>query len=447
MRPHLLIFLFIITLWSLSLYFYNNPALMDSLGWLKAAVSLTIIVVFSLFCFIILASNKSFRKFKIPLAIATMLSLVIILALFIDYPLSIKTYLINLSPQANVFLLFLFIYIGLGVAILFERAFPGSTSDRLRVNYTLIAFAVFVIVTTIIYLFVPLVRGLGEYLWLGPLFTAIFPLFFIFGYYLIKKSGKESKREKEAERLTQEWEKLNRAKEQFLLSLQHHLRTPLTPFKIYLERILDGTYGREENPVIKEKLIEMKQLANTLYSMIESLLDIQALRLGKEVLNLEDCQVDNLIKSVIEELKPQAEQKGLYLVFESAEPSTTADRKIPTMKIDKKRVREALWNLIDNAIKYTRKGGVAVKLKIENLKLKIIVSDTGIGMTKEEIADFLRGELFKRGEEAKKLYGPGRGIGLTIATEFIKAQGGRIWAESEDQGKGTTFWIELPVKR
>jgi len=146
-------------------------------------------------------------------------------------------------------------------------------------------------------------------------------------------------------------------------------------------------------------------------------------------------------------LKPQAGQRGLYLVFESAEPPTVTDGKLPMVKVDKKRTREAIWNLIDNAIKYTKKGGITIKSKIENLKLKITVSDTGIGMAKEQIDDFLKGRLFERGEEAKKLYGPGRGIGLTIAVEFIRAQGGRIWAESEGQGKGTTFCIELPIEK
>jgi len=441
MKLHLLIFVFIITLWSLSLYFYNNPVLMDILAWIKITISLTIIAVFALFCFIIV-SKGFLEKFKIPLVIVAILCLAIILALVINYPLGTKSYLMSLGPQALTFLLLLFVYAGLGATILFERILPSSAPNHLQTIYTLIAFAVFITAIAVIYIFLPLIAGTKEYLWLGPSSTGIFLLFFILGHYLIKKTGEESKKKEEAERLTEEWKKLAQAKDQFLLSLQHHLRTPLTPFKIYLERILDGTYGREENPVIKEKLIEMKKLTDNLYSLVESLLDIQELRVGKKALNLEDCQIEDLIKSIIEELKAQAEQKGLYLIFEPAE-----QKKLTILKADKKRTREVLWNLIDNAIKYTKKGGVTIKLKIENLKLKIIVSDTGIGMTKEEMKDFLRGELFIRGEEAKKLYGLGRGIGLAIAVEFIKAQGGKIWAESEGQGKGTTFWIELPIEK
>jgi len=442
MKLHFLIFALIITLWSVSLYFYNNPVLFDVFEWLKITVSLTIIIIFELFYFIIAISNVSLKKFKIPLIISSIFGIAIILALFLNDSFAIKSYLMAFHPQSAIFLLLLFIYAALGAAILFEKSLKSSLISHSRAIYTLVGFGVFIIAITVLYVFLPLIAGLREYFWLGPVFALIFLLFFILGYYLIKKFQEESAKRKEAEKLVEEWEKLTRAKDQFLLSLQHHLRTPLTPIKGYLEKILEGTYGREENPVIKEKLIEMKKLADTLYSLIESLLDIQELRMGKKVLNLEDCQIENLIEGIIEELKPQAEQKGLYLKYE---PLTRTGGRGPKMKLDKKRIGEAIWNLIDNAIKYTNRGGVTIRLKIKDQKLNIEVADTGIGMEKKEIDYFLQGKLFERSEEAKKLYGPGRGIGLSIVIEFIKAHGGKIWAESEGWGKGTTFWIELPT--
>jgi signal transduction histidine kinase len=248
----------------------------------------------------------------------------------------------------------------------------------------------------------------------------------------------EAKRRKEIERILKEERELAEAKDQFILAIQHHLRTPLGPVRGYLERILDGTYGKEENPVIKEKLVEIKKLVDNLYSLVEALLDIQELKLKKEKLDLKECQIENLIESVVEELLPFAQEKGLYLKYEKS--------RLPTIKADKKRIREAIWNLVDNAIKYTRSGGVKISTKIENEKLKIIVSDTGIGMEKEELERFLEGKIFERGREAKKMYGPGKGIGLTLAVEFVKAHGGRILAKSEGFGKGSTFWIELPIK-
>jgi two-component system phosphate regulon sensor histidine kinase PhoR len=187
--------------------------------------------------------------------------------------------------------------------------------------------------------------------------------------------------------------KIGSGKRPILIFSSTPSQNPNYPLKGYLERILEGTYGREENPVIKEKLIEMKKLADTLYSLIESLLDVQELRIGKKTLNLEDCQIGNLIESIVEELKPEAEQKGLYLMFERVP--------LPTLKLDKKRVREAIWNLVDNAIKYTNRGGVTIGVKSQKSKVIVKITDTGIGMEKGEIDYFLQGRLFERGEGPK----------------------------------------------
>ncbi|KPJ73618.1 hypothetical protein AMJ48_00055 [Parcubacteria bacterium DG_74_1] len=181
MRLHLLFFISIITLWSLSLYFYNNPVLLDALEWLKIAVSLAIVVFFALFCFIIIASKSSLKKFKIPLVIVGILVLAIILALFVEDPLGIKNYLRDLSPEAIILLLFLFIYTGLGIAILFERTLPSSIADHLQTIYVLIAFGLFVIAITVIYFFIPLITESREYLLAGPPIDGYFSFIFYFG--------------------------------------------------------------------------------------------------------------------------------------------------------------------------------------------------------------------------------------------------------------------------
>jgi len=274
---------------------------------------------------------------------------------------------------------------------------------------------------------------------------SIFVLFCIFGYLLIRATYREIKRKEEAEKLAlqeralrEEAERLSRAKDQFILSIQHHLRTPLTPVMGYLSMILEGIFGEIKNKKIKEKLIAMQKSVNVLHKLMEDLLDINQLRVGKKILSLEKVNLEEIIKEVIEELEPQAKEKGLYIKFKK--------EILPEMKLDRMRIKEAIFNLLDNAIKYTQKGGVEINCKLENAKCKIEIKDTGIGMTKEEIENFLRGTLFERGKEAKKAWGPGRGIGLAIAIEFIKAHGGKIIAQSEGRNKGTTFIVELPLK-
>jgi len=385
------------------------------------------------------------------------------------------------------FLLF-FLYGAWGGIILFERFIKRDDIKHLQAVAILIGFGIFLTLIGLIYVFLPLITGTNKYLWLGPLTslllvgfaalvltdflktklvwissliivtgigllvllfltpglnlkiltTAIFLLFCTVGCCLIKATYKELQTKKETEKLIRESKELAKAKDQFILSLQHHLRTPLVPIKGYLEAILEGVYGREENPVIRKKLIETKKMADALYSLIESLLDIYEIKMEKKVLNLEKCKIESLIKGIVEELKPEAERKGLYLKFEP-------EKKLPEIKLDRLKMREAIWNIVDNAIKYTTRGGVTITAKIEGRKLKIGVFDTGIGMEKEEIERFSKGILFERGEEAKKMYGPGRGIGLSIAEEFVRAHGGRILIKSEGRGKGTTFFIELPI--
>ena len=239
--------------------------------------------------------------------------------------------------------------------ILFEKMLKTADIEHLQIKSILMGFGVFITFIVIFNAFIPLISG-KNFSWVNSALSSLLTIFIAFtisryyllksktiwlelsigamgailltlpflmpdyrlkiltavvfssfsflGYYLIKIIREESKKREEVEKIMKEWEKLNLAKDQFVLSFQHHLRTPLVPIKGYLEMILKGTYGREENPVIKEKLIEIKKLADTLYSLIEDLLDIQELRVGKKILNLEDCQVDNLIESVIEELKP-----------------------------------------------------------------------------------------------------------------------------------------------
>jgi len=481
---HFLASVLILTFWSLFLHFYHSQFGLNQSQWLKVITLLTIVFIFELLFFIIAVSKKPLKDFKGFLITFVLLVTIVILAFFFNGRMSA----VVSSPPLTTFFLCLFIYGAWLGMILFEKMLKAADIEHLQIKSILMGFGVFITFIVIFNAFIPLISG-KNFFWVNSALSALLTIFIAFtisrqslfkskairlefsigamgailltlpflipdyrlkiltavvfssfsylGYYLIKIIREESKKREEVERIMKEWEKLNLAKDQFVLSFQHHLRTPLVPIRGYLEMILKGTYGREENPVIKEKLFEIKKLADTLYSLIEDLLDIQELRIGKKILNLEDCQVDNLVESIIEELKLSADEKGLYLNFEK----TT----IPAIKLDKKRIREAIWNLVDNAIKYTKEGGVVIATRIEDEKLKIIVSDTGIGMEKEEADYFLKGQLFERGEEAKRLYGPGRGIGLNLAIEFVKAHGGRIWAESKGKGKGSTFLVEIPI--
>jgi len=119
--------------------------------------------------------------------------------------------------------------------------------------------------------------------------------------------------------------------------------------------------------------------------------------------------------------------------------------RIPMIKADYAKLREAIYNIVNNGIKYTEKGGITIFLKMKNKRLKIMIQDTGIGIGGKEINSLFE-KTFERSKGAQKLYTLGRGIGLYISSSIIKAHNGKIWAESSGENSGSTFYIELPIK-
>jgi signal transduction histidine kinase len=299
--------------------------------------------------------------------------------------------------------------------------------------------------------------------------TLIFLLFLIFGYYLIKATHEEAKRREEAERLAREKERLAEqfqvvaiqsmafkrtaeeiagreralrkkterlisAREQFLLSAQHYFRTPLSSLIGLLDLMLTGYYGKEKLPAVLKSAFELRK-------RIDECLNISQFQLKRPLLDKEEIQLEDLVKEVVKELEIQAKGKDLELKLDL--PS----KPLPKLNLDKKRMREALSNLIDNAIKHTKRGEIIVGLKLQNEKESILffVKDTGIGISKDELP-YIGTSPFERGRESKKLSPMGKGIGLYLSRLIVEAHGSRLWAESEGKDKGSTFFVELPMK-
>ncbi|MDP2926751.1 MAG: HAMP domain-containing sensor histidine kinase, partial [bacterium] len=146
--------------------------------------------------------------------------------------------------------------------------------------------------------------------------------------------------------------------------------------------------------------------------------------------------IEEIIMGAIDDLKITAEKKKLYLKFEKpTEP-------LPKIMLDKDKMRQAILNLVDNAIKYTQKGGIAIEAQILDSRCRILIRDTGEGMNEEELTKIF--ESFSRGTVGTKAYTEGVGLGLYIARRFVEMHRGRVWAESEGRNKGSTFYIELP---
>lgn len=273
---------------------------------------------------------------------------------------------------------------------------------------------------------------------------AMFITFCVFGYLLIKSVSQEIKRREELETLTgklkrayEELKKLDKAKSEFISIASHQLRTPLTAIKGYISMLLEKSYG--EIPEKVQKPLQNVSLSNErLIKLVNDLLSISRIEAGRIEMKFEPCSMEELVNSVIEELKNVAKEKELYLKFEKPQ------KPLPQITIDREKIRQVVLNLIDNAIRYTEKGGVTIKAKAKDSKYQIQVSDTGAGLTRYELSKMF--ESFSRGAAGTRLYTEGVGLGLYIAKKFVEMHQGRIWAESKGKEKGSNFYLELPIK-
>jgi signal transduction histidine kinase len=231
-----------------------------------------------------------------------------------------------------------------------------------------------------------------------------------------------------------ELQKLDKAKSDFISIASHQLRTPLSAIKGFTSMILEGSYGRITK-VVRDKLEKTYESAERLIRLVNDLLDLSHMEGGKMEFNFIKVDLAAMAQSVVEELKIQADKKKLKLELAGPEKELW-------VWADEQKLRQVVINLIDNAVKYTDKGSVKVLLEEKGDQVQMSVGDTGMGMRPEEIANLF--QKFMRGPNAPRLHTEGAGIGLYVAKQLIEAHHGRIWAESEGEGKGSTFFIKLP---
>ncbi len=259
--------------------------------------------------------------------------------------------------------------------------------------------------------------------------------------HLQQKVDEQTKEIKQAynieKKANEELKRLDEAKTQFMLATQHHLRTPLTSMIGYIDLLLTGTFGNIPKK-IKDVLFKFQSSTSRLGRTVNEFLDISQFQLGREVITLEpNVDILPILKEMEEEIGFEAKNKGIYFKVKKS--------KIPLITADANKLKIAFFNIADNAIKYTPKGGVNIETKTIDDKIQIIFKDTGMGLNEED-KEKLFSRLFERGAQAQKVFATGRGIGLYLSSQIIKAHGGKLWADSEGRGKGSTFYIELPLK-
>ncbi len=230
---------------------------------------------------------------------------------------------------------------------------------------------------------------------------------------------------------------LDVAKSEFMSIASHQLRTPLAGMMGYLSMMLSGDYGRITNSQT-EVLSEMFTAGQRLTRLVNSFLNATRIEAGRLAINYSSVPFDELIHSVIVELLPTAQKKQVTLTYNRS--------KLPTVEVDPDKIKDVVLNLVDNAIKYSPGGTIAVSAKVsDNGMIRFMSQDTGVGIPKGE--DKALFDKFVRGSGIARVEPNGSGLGLFIAKKIIEAHGGKIWAESEGEGKGSLFQFEVPMKK
>ena len=279
-----------------------------------------------------------------------------------------------------------------------------------------------------------------DYIWKTILFTA----FIGAGYLLIRSVMNEIKQHQELQRAYVKLKELDEAKSEFVSIASHQLRTPLTAIKGYISMIVEGTYGKL-GPKQKKPMESVYQSNERLIGLVNDLLNISRIESGKIQMEWQKAKLENVIKNTIDELQIKAKEKKLKIVFQKPQ------LQLPSFRMDPGKMRNILLNIIDNAIRYTAKGTITITLtpkpqnrNLETKSVVMTVKDPGDGISKEELAHLF--ESFSRGKAGTRRWTEGAGLGLYIAKQFITMHKGKIWATSPGKGKGSTFFVEIPVQ-
>ena len=249
---------------------------------------------------------------------------------------------------------------------------------------------------------------------------------------LIIKRGLE-KRKLALEAATLREEK-KRMEENFITMVSHELRTPLVDIQQYFEVILGGIVG-EIAIKQKEMLGRVRERIDSLLKLIKDWLDMTRIKAGEVVKKFEPLDISFILTDAIGFMRPQAKMRKITLEIDA--PSS-----LKKVKGDKESLKMIFTNLISNGIKFNHEGGsVLIKAKEQDDHIIIEVSDTGIGIIKEDLP-FIFDEFF-RVKSDKTRHIAGTGLGLSIVKKIAEAHSGSIKVESE-LGKGSTFFVILP---
>jgi len=238
----------------------------------------------------------------------------------------------------------------------------------------------------------------------------------------------------QAEVAQEQAEKANQFKGQFLSQMSHEIRTPMNGVIGSLDLIDEEELDSEK----REHLKRAKNSGQHLLTVINEILQFYELEEGKITYYQQSFDLINTCHQVIEIVLPLSQQKNIELNLDYS-PVISGG-----WLGDQQKIKQVLLNLLGNAIKFTSEGEVNLKLRQISQGIRIEVTDTGIGIPKDQIENIF--ESFTQASQGNSRKFSGTGLGLSISQRFVQGMGGKIGVESQ-RGKGSTFWFELPLER
>jgi two-component system, OmpR family, phosphate regulon sensor histidine kinase PhoR len=232
-----------------------------------------------------------------------------------------------------------------------------------------------------------------------------------------------------------ELKRLDEVRRDFVANVSHELRTPLSILRGYIETLLDNPKTSREE--LSRVLNIMERHSKRLGLLVDDLLSLAQLESSNTKLELSEVPVRELFKNVIHDWKEKLGAKNLKVVVDLPPD-------VQTIRADETRLQEVLYNLLENAVKYSRENG-EIRLQVERRDSETVfsVSDDGVGISKDQLPRIF--ERFYRADKARSRELGGTGLGLAIVKHIAQLHGGRVEAESE-LGRGTTIRVVLPMR-
>lgn len=240
--------------------------------------------------------------------------------------------------------------------------------------------------------------------------------------------------------ITQSFDRLaeaNRMKSEFISVVSHQLRSPLSNLKWAIEFLMSGKLGSIQSKQLEYFKI-LKENSSRMQELVSDLLTVSRIESAKFVSKKDCFSLSDLVKDLLFQFEPFAKASNVQIELNNNE------KNLPKILGDSFQIRQAIENLLDNAIRYVKERGVVeIDVFKKGNNVVLAIKDNGVGIPEGDKKYIF--QKFFRSENALRYQTEGSGLGLYIAKKFIEKSGGKIGFASQE-GKGSTFWLNLPVK-